>query len=108
LRKCSTDPLFNFCKISENFLEDGIDRVAANPAHEGAVSSLGVWKEHLLSAGQDKKIKVWDVETATEIQQMDGHQNCILISDGNNLFASGGMLPWQHMYAKITHQVKIK
>ena len=47
--------------------------------HQGAVKSIAVSKNgnHLVSGGEDKTVRVWDVQTGTELLAMIGHDNTV-------------------------------
>jgi len=45
-------------------LRDYTTQYTISKAHEGSVSSLDIWGEHMLSGGSDGRVKLWNSETA--------------------------------------------
>jgi serine-threonine kinase receptor-associated protein len=63
--------------------------------HEGAIKSVAWDEVHqtILSAGDDKTIRVWDARTMQQVQQLDqdsGVTSMVLSADGNYLTSTAG------------------
>jgi WD40 repeat protein len=64
--------------------------------HTGAVSSVSVSPsgEFLLTGGQDKTVRLWEIATGREVRQFNGHTDLVLVTvfspDGKQALSGGG------------------
>ena len=63
------------------------------PAHESKINDLVVSEKHLITASEDKSIKVWDIETRELLATLSEHTlavQSLAISDDGKTLISGG------------------
>lgn len=54
--------------------------------HSGWVYCLAVHGKHLFSGGDDKSIKVWDIESCKMVDELNAHENgvtCLTFANGD-------------------------
>ena len=58
--------------------------------HQGPINSILVYGDKLISASNDRTIKIWDLNNGKELQTLQGHKNSVhrILMDGDKLISA--------------------